>query len=131
MIGYLIRRVFQAVIVIIGVCAITFILYHLFPGGATSEARIILGPRATPPQIALFLNQNGLNKPIWTQFFILVGHVFTFNLGYSYKLNEPVATIVLQKLPKTVLLLGLATLLDRDHRHPPRDLPGPAAQQAI
>jgi peptide/nickel transport system permease protein len=97
MIGYLIRRVFQAIIVIIGVCAITFILYHLFPGGATSEARIILGPRATPPQIALFLSQNGLNKPIWTQFFILVGHVFTFNLGYSYKLNE--------------LLLGLSTLL--------------------
>jgi len=31
MIGYLIRRVFQAIIVIIGVCAITFILYHLFP----------------------------------------------------------------------------------------------------
>jgi len=48
---------------------------------ATSEARIILGPRATPPQIALFLSQNGLNKPIWTQFFILVGHVFTFNLA--------------------------------------------------
>ena len=111
MIGYLTRRVIQAVIVIIGVCAITFILYHLFPGGATSEARIILGPRATAPQITLFLNQNGLNKPIWTQFIVLVGHVFTFNLGYSYKLNEPVSTIVLQKLPKTVLLLGLATLV--------------------
>ncbi len=112
MIGYLIRRVIQAVIVIIGVCAITFVLYHLFPGGADPEARIILGPRATPARrSALFLNQNGLNKPIWTQFIILVGHVFTFNLGYSYKLNEPVATIVLQKLPKTVLLLGLSTLL--------------------
>ena len=111
MIGYLIRRVIQAVIVIIGVCAITFILYHLFPGGANSEARIILGPRATQPQINLFLAQNGLNKPIWTQFVILVGHVFTFNLGYSYKLNEPVSTIVLQKLPKTVLLVGLAVLL--------------------
>src|ERR1039458_2099052 len=94
MIGYLIRRVFQAIIVIIGVCAITFILYHLFPGGATSEARIILGNRATPPQIALFLSQNGLNKPVWTQFVILVGHVFTFLSSYSYKLNEPVATIV-------------------------------------
>ena len=111
MVGYLIRRVIQAVIVIIGVCAITFILYHLFPGGTNSEARIILGPRATQPQINLFLAQNGLNKPIWTQFAILVGHVFTFNLGYSYKLNEPVSTIVLQKLPKTVLLVGLAILL--------------------
>ena len=111
MIGYLIRRVIQAVIVVLGVCAITFILYHLFPGGSISEARIILGQRATPAQINLFLSQNGLNQPIWTQFAILVGHVFSFNLGYSYKLNEPVSTIVLQKLPKTLVLLGLATLV--------------------
>ena len=52
MIGYLIRRVIQAVIVIIGVCLITFGLYHLFPGGTESEARIILGTRATQPQIS-------------------------------------------------------------------------------
>ena len=50
MIGYLIRRVIQAVIVIIGVCLITFGLYHLFPGGTESEARIILGTRATQPR---------------------------------------------------------------------------------
>jgi peptide/nickel transport system permease protein len=111
MIGYLIRRVIQAVIVVLGVCLITFILYQLFPGGPTSQARIILGPRATNGQIQLFINQNGLNKPVWIQFGILVGHVFTFNLGYSYKLNEPVSTIVLQKLPKTVLLLGISTLV--------------------
>ncbi len=111
MIGYLIRRVIQAVIVIIGVCLITFGLYHLFPGGAVSEARIILGPRATAGPINQFIDQNGLNKPIWTQFAILVGHVFSFNLGYSYRLNEPVSTIILQKLPKTVLLLGISTLL--------------------
>lgn len=111
MIGYLTRRVIQAVIVVLGVCLITFILYHLFPGGATSEARIILGPRASPAQIGIFLKANGLNDPIWTQFAVLVGHVFTFNLGYSYKLNEPVSTIILQKLPKTLVLLGLSTLL--------------------
>ncbi|MGA3352650.1 MAG: ABC transporter permease [Acidimicrobiales bacterium] len=111
MIGYLIRRVIQAVIVIVGVCLITFGLYHLFPGGALAEARTILGPRASPGSLQQFIDQNGLNKPVWTQFAILVGHVFTFNLGYSYKLNEPVSTVVLQKLPKTVLLLGLSTLL--------------------
>ncbi len=65
MIGYLIRRVVQAVIVVIGVCLITFGLYHLFPGGAVSEARIILGPRATAGSIQLFIDQNGLDKPIW------------------------------------------------------------------
>jgi peptide/nickel transport system permease protein len=111
MIGYLIRRVFQAVIVVLGVCLITFILYHLFPGGPFAQGRLILGPRASVASINLWINQNGLNKPVWTQFGILVGHVFTFNLGYSYKLNEPVRTIIEQKLPKTVLLMTLAVLL--------------------
>ena len=110
MIGYLIRRVIQAVIVIIGVCLITFILYHLFPGGAVLRGE----DHPRPPghdagDQRCSSSQNGLNKPIWTQFVVLVGHVFTFNLGYSYKLNEPVATIIMQKLPKTVLLLGLST----------------------
>ncbi len=111
MIGYLARRVVQALIVVLGVCAITFLLYHLFPGGAESEARIILGPRASQGSLDLFIQQNGLNKPIWTQFGLLIAHVFTFNLGYSYKLDEPVSTIILQKLPKTLILLGLATLV--------------------
>ncbi|MGD1011269.1 MAG: ABC transporter permease [Acidimicrobiales bacterium] len=111
MIGYLIRRVIQAVIVVIGVCLITFILYHLFPGGVNAEARVIIGPRATEPQIRHFLAVNGLLRPVWVQFGLLVEHVFTFNLGYSYKLNEPVSTVILQKLPKTVLLVGLATLI--------------------
>jgi len=111
MIGYLARRVIQALIVVLGVCAITFLLYHLFPGGAESEARIILGPRASQLSLDQFIQQNGLNKPIWTQFGLLIAHVFTFNLGYSYKLDEPVSTIILQKLPKTLILLGLATLV--------------------
>ena len=91
MIGYLIRRVIQAVIVVIGVCADHLHPLSPVPRRGGSEARIILGPRATPARIELFIHQNGLNKPIWTQFVILVGHVFTFNLGYSYKLNEPVS----------------------------------------
>src|SRR5208283_4686332 len=111
MIGYLIRRVIQAVIVVLGVCLIVFILNHLIPGGAFAQGRAILGPRASIAAINLWIQQNGLNKPVWTQFAILIGHVFTFNLGWSYKLNEPVRTIILQKLPKTVLLLGLATLV--------------------
>jgi peptide/nickel transport system permease protein len=111
MIGYLIRRVIQAVIVVLGVCAIVFILYHLFPGGSPAEARAILGPKATTPQINAFLAANGLNKPIWAQFGLLIGHVFTLNLGYSYRLGEPVRTIIAQKLPKTVLLLGMSVLL--------------------
>ena len=111
MIGYLIRRVIQAVIVVLGVCLIVFILNHLIPGGALAQGRAILGPRASIAAISLWIQQNGLNKPVWTQFAILIGHVFTLNLGYSYKLNEPVATIIAQKLPKTVLLLGLAVLV--------------------
>ena len=132
MIGYLIRRVIQAVIVVIGVCLITFILYHLFPGGSYSEARIILGPRATTaPDQAVHPPERARTSRSGRSSAILVGHVFTFNLGYSYKLNEPVATIVLQKLPKTVLLARALDASYGHRRHPARHLPGAAAQQAL
>ena len=61
MIGFIIRRIGQAIIVIIGVTVIVFILRHLLPGNI---ARAILGIRATPPAIAAFNRQNGLDKPL-------------------------------------------------------------------
>ena len=50
MLGYIIRRVFQAILITIGVTLIVFILLHVIPGA--SVARDILGPRANAAQIA-------------------------------------------------------------------------------
>jgi peptide/nickel transport system permease protein len=114
MIGFLFRRLIQALIVIFFVALIVFLLAQLVPGG---EARAVLQTRATPALIAKFNRQNGLDLPIWDQLF----HYFKgliwpiwhpkFDLGYSYKYNQQVNSLIAERLPRTLLLVGFSTLL--------------------
>jgi peptide/nickel transport system permease protein len=105
--GYLIRRLWHALLVVIGVTIVVFIMLHLLPGG---PARAILGIRATPAAIAAFNHANGYDRPLFIQYGVWVGHLVTGQLGYSYKLNQNVASLIADRLPKTVLLVGLANL---------------------
>ncbi len=107
MTGYLIRRLWHALLVVFGVTIVVFIMLHLLPGG---PARAILGVRATPAAIAAFDHANGYDRPLFVQYGFWVGHLVTGQLGYSYKLNQSVASLIADRLPKTVLLVGLANL---------------------
>jgi peptide/nickel transport system permease protein len=107
-IGYIIRRIGQALIVILGVTLIVFILRHLLPG---SIARAILGIRATPPAIAAFNQQNGLNRPWPLQYVAFLDQLIHGNLGYSFKQNMSVDAIVVHDLPNDLLLVGVSLVL--------------------
>jgi peptide/nickel transport system permease protein len=108
MIGFLFRRVIQSIIVIFGVLIIVFILAHHVPGG---EARAVLGTKATPAKIHQFNVLNGLTLPLWDQFYQylirLLGHG---NLGYSYSYNQNVEPLIADRLPKTLVLVGISTI---------------------
>jgi peptide/nickel transport system permease protein len=105
---YLVRRLGQAVAVVIGVMILTFVLLHMEPGSA---ARAVLGLRATPARVAIFDDLYGLNKPLYEQFFIYVKQMLHGNLGISYQYQQPVSTLIAQRLPRDAVLLGLSTLL--------------------
>jgi peptide/nickel transport system permease protein len=105
---YLIRRVGQAVAVVIGVMILTFVLIHAEPG---STARAVLGLKATPARIALFNRVYGLNKPVYEQFFVYVNNVLHGNFGTSYELQQPVSTLIAQRMPRDAVLLGMSTVL--------------------
>jgi peptide/nickel transport system permease protein len=109
MLGYIIRRVLQAVLITIGVTLIVFILLHVIPGGGV--ARAILGPRANSAQIAAFNHENGLDQSLPVQYLTYLWQLAHGNFGFSYKLNQSVASLIVQYLPKTLLLLGLSTAL--------------------
>ena len=108
MIGFLFRRIIQAIIVILGVVLIVFLLGKLIPGG---EAAAALGPRRTPEQVAHFNLVNGLDLPIYDQFWRYIWGLFHLNLGYSFKSNEGVKELISQRLPKTLTLVGVSTLV--------------------
>jgi peptide/nickel transport system permease protein len=89
---------------------ITFILLRAIPG---NPALAILGPAAyrNPASVAKFDAEYGFNKPWFIQYFLWLGHLLQGNLGYSWKLNQSVASLLGNHLPKTVILVGIATLI--------------------
>jgi peptide/nickel transport system permease protein len=106
--GYVVRRLGQAAVVTWMVSLAVFFLTRLLPGGA---AKATLGKTATPLQIAHFNHQMGYDRSIPYQYAVWINHLAHGDLGFSYKLNEPVSSAIGQALPKTVLLVGLSTIL--------------------
>jgi peptide/nickel transport system permease protein len=102
--GFLIRRILQTILVLILVTLFTLLLVRVLPGG---PIRALLGPRATPAQIAYYNRLYGFDQPIYVQYGKWVWQLVHGNFGYSVKLNQSVASLIAQKLPKTIILVAL------------------------
>ena len=110
MLGFLIRRILQAAIVVLIVTIITFILLRAIPGNV---AIAVLGPSAyrNPATLAQFNAQYGFDKPWFQQYLLWLGHLLQGNLGFSWTLDQSVASLLGERLPKTIILVGLSTIL--------------------
>ncbi|MGH3230931.1 MAG: ABC transporter permease [Streptosporangiaceae bacterium] len=110
MIGFLVRRIAQAVVVILLVTVITFILLRAIPGNV---AVAILGPSGfrNPALLAAFNREYGFDKPWFDQYLVWLGHLLHGNLGFSWTLDQSVSSELGQHLPKTIILVGLAIIV--------------------
>ncbi|MDD0140620.1 hypothetical protein PSY44_23715, partial [Shigella flexneri] len=64
-----------------------------------------------PDQLEILKHAYGLDKPLWQQYFIYVGHMFTGNFGTSFVYtNQPVITMIAQRLPVS-MQLGVQALI--------------------
>ena len=108
MIGYVIRRTLVAILITIGIAAITFGLLHLIAGSPVHE---VLGRGAKPAQIAAWNRQHGYDKPLVSQFATYLGHLVQLNFGYSYKQGQSVATLFAQNAGRSIYLSGTSLLL--------------------
>jgi peptide/nickel transport system permease protein len=108
MTGFLIRRSLQALLVIFLVTVFTLALVHLFPGG---PIRSLLGPRATPQQVAYYNHLYGFDQPFYIQYIKWIGQLLHGNLGFSTKLNQSVTSLIAQDLPKTIILVALGLVV--------------------
>jgi peptide/nickel transport system permease protein len=104
----LVYRILHSVVVIVGVTIIAFLLLHHLPGG---PARSILGAKATPVAIAAFNKEYGLDAALPVQYLRYVDLLLHGNLGYSYKLNISVDSLLSLDLPKTFFLVGISFLI--------------------
>ncbi len=106
--GYVLRRILQMVPTLVFILVVTFVLVRLLPGDPLSA---IAGDRVTDAQVAQARAAYGLDRPIAVQFLYYVERVFTGDLGRSLVVQIPVWALVGQRLPPTLLLTGMATLI--------------------
>ncbi len=105
---YIIKRLVLLIIIIIFVSIATFFLVHLLPGNPTDT---ILGPNATAQNVATLNHQLGLDKPLWQQYFIWIGHVFQGNLGQSFTTHQSTSTIIKQSFPIDLELIIISQII--------------------
>jgi ABC-type dipeptide/oligopeptide/nickel transport system permease component len=101
---YIIRRIFQSIIVLFGISVIAFLLIYAVPA---DPARVIAGPKASAAVIAQIRLDLGLNLPIYLQYLHYMGALLHGNLGVSYIFHRPVTSMILERVgPTTELAIG-------------------------
>jgi peptide/nickel transport system permease protein len=108
MIGYIIRRLAMAVIVTLGIAAITFLLLHWL---SPSPVYDVLGAKAQPAAVASWNKLHGFDRPEIDQFFTYLGNLVQLNFGYSYKLSQSVSALFSENAGRSAYLSGAALLL--------------------
>jgi ABC-type dipeptide/oligopeptide/nickel transport system permease component len=104
---YILRRVIQGFLVMLGVTFICFVIFH-FTG---DPAVIIAGQDATPAQVEEVRQAYGLDKPFYVQYLLWLSHAARFEFGRSFISKVPALGLILERLPATVELATTAVLL--------------------
>ncbi len=101
MVDYLIRRLFSALLVIIGVTTLVFLLIHLVPG---DPVEVILGETVHQGDAELLREKLGLNLPIFQQWLNFLTGMARLDLGQSLYTLQPVIHVIAEKIPATIFL---------------------------
>jgi len=105
---YLLRRLIVSVPTLLGVTLLTFLLLHLAPGGPEYA---IAGENATPARLLEIRHTLGLDQPLPVQYVVWLKSLLHGDLGYSYTRTASVGSLIAERLPQTLLLMGAALLL--------------------
>lgn len=102
MTAYLIRRLIQSALILLGVSFITFFLLYILPA---DPVRQIAGRSATAETVENIRQQLGLDKPFVVQYARYLGGLVQGDMGRSYLQKTEVAELILSRLPATLLLM--------------------------
>ncbi|EPL6169799.1 TPA: ABC transporter permease [Klebsiella aerogenes] len=106
--GLIRQRCWGLILVVAGVCVITFIISHLIPG---DPARLLAGDRASDEIVRHIRQQLGLDLPLWQQFARYVDALLHGDLGTSIRTGRPVLEDLKTFFPATLELAFCALLI--------------------
>ncbi len=108
MLRYILRRIGQSLIVLLGVTVLVFAIVHLVPG---DPIRIAMGTRYDPDVYAALRAASGLDQPLVTQYLSYIAGAVTGDLGVSFRSGQPVTLLLMERLPATISLAGVGIVL--------------------
>lgn len=97
------RRLGGAALILLGVAAITFVLLYALPA---DPAVMLAGRSATAQTVASIRRELGLDQPLPVQFWHYLGNLLQGDLGRSYTQKTEVSTLILARLPATLILMA-------------------------
>ena len=108
MIAFITRRLLLALAILFCLSLIVFIAIHSIPGDL---AQVMLGPSANEQAVSALRKSMGLDKPLYKQYLDWVVDLLQGDMGTSLRMGKPVFEEICKRLPVTLELIILATLL--------------------
>src|SRR6266508_1962231 len=106
--AYVLRRLWQSAVTLIGVSVFVFLILRVLPG---DPARMLL-PEGAPQSAVEELNRHlGLRRPLHVQYALFVRSVVRGDFGESFQYRAPAFRVVVERLPATIQLTAAAMLL--------------------
>ena len=110
---YILKRLLQAIPLLLGIITVTFFIVRLAPGDPMDIYLEAEGQGQIDPQVIELLRQKyGLDQPIHIQYVKWVANVARGDLGESFRYRRPVSQLLAEAIPYTLQLTILAVLLD-------------------
>lgn len=123
MIYYTLKRLVAAVLILLAICALTFVIFYVTPADPAQGA---CGKACTPERLSQIRHLLGIDRPLWAQFFSYVHGIFagrTYGggpdavrcpfpcLGFSFQNDQPVTSEIAARLPLSIsIAVGAAVL---------------------
>jgi len=107
---YIIRRLLQMPLLLLGATMVTFAIVHLVPGGPLDDLRLSI-PGISPEDLARIEATLGLDLPVHRQYLNWLGELVRGDLGLSMADQRPVRDQIIDRLPNTLLLTGSSLLV--------------------
>jgi len=108
MLRYVLKRLIWLLVVLFGLCVITFTLSRVVPG---DPAAAYIGPRARAEQVELVRQQLGLDRPLYVQFGFYLRDLAHGNFGESLRTHRPVLRGIVDHLPASLELMFSAIII--------------------
>lgn len=105
---YVLKKLGTMLLTLFAVSALVFFAFSLIPGNPAISK---LGTEATPERVEALMHEMGLDRPVVERFFEWIAGIFSGNFGMSYSYNQPVTTLLSEKIGTTMLLSFFAILL--------------------